>query len=197
MKNYIEINLLDEAKIDPFNLWSQLLTQLHIALASIKEIEDKKEKSPIGISFPEYSMGEKFGVIGSKLRIFAQDEATLQKLDTQKWLSRLTDYIHISDIRKVPTKIHGYAIYNRYQPKVNKERLARRYAKRHNTNYENALKHYEGMNEKKVVLPFIRLKSLSSSNEFCLWIKKEKVDQPNYQKFSTYGLSAVSTLPEF
>lgn len=198
MKNYIEINLLDEAKIDPFDLWSRLFTQIHLALASIKEIEENgKEKSLIGISFPEYFMDKKFGIIGSKLRLFAQNESDLQKFDSAKWLGRLTDYIHISGIREVPQKINGYAIFSRHQPKVNKERLARRHAKRHNLDYKAALNHYKDMGDKLVKYPYIKLKSLSSENEFCLWIKKTKTDQPNYQKFSTYGLSSVSTLPEF
>lgn len=207
MKNYIEINLLDEAKINGFDLWSHLLTQIHLALASIKEIENGKEKSPIGISFPEYQMGKKFGILGSKLRLFALDEITLQKLDAQKWLSRLSDYIHISNIREVPQKVNSHAIFSRHQPKVNKERLVRRYSKRHNVSYEEALKHYESMKEKQIGLPFIRLKSLSGGENFCLWIKKTAIDQPNYQKFTTYGLSnydkkkedekKYSTVPEF
>ncbi len=197
MKNYIEINLLDEAKIDSFDLWSRLFTQIHLALVSIKETEGDKEKSPIGISFPEYFMGEKFGLIGSKLRLFAQNESDLQKLDIQKWLLRLTDYVHVSGIREVPQKINGYAIFNRHQPKVNKERLARRYAKRHNVDYESALKQYESIDNKLIKQPFIKLKSLGSDNEFCLWIKKTSADQAVYKKFSTYGLSSVSTTPEF
>jgi CRISPR-associated endonuclease Csy4 len=215
MKNYIEINLLDEAKIDPFDLWSHLFTQIHLALVSI---QDEQKKSPIGISFPEYSMGKRFGVIGSKLRLFAQSESELQKLDIQKWLSRLTDYIHISAIREVPQKISGYAIYNRHQPKVNKERLMRRHQKREEgwksiindpqsepekiaaaqkklSARQQRINNYD--KEKAVKEPFVKLKSLSSDNDFCLWIKKTATNEPNYQKFSTYGLSGFSSLPEF
>ncbi|NBV06394.1 MAG: type I-F CRISPR-associated endoribonuclease Cas6/Csy4 [Proteobacteria bacterium] len=198
MKFYHEVTVIPNHEIGENFIWSKLFTQIHLGLASIKEVEKNgKEKSSIGISFPEYFMDKKFGVLGSKLRLFAQSESDLQKLEIQKWLSRLTDYIHVSDIREVPQKINGYAIYNRYQPKVNKERLARRHAKRHNIDYDTALDHYKDMSNKSVMYPYIKLKSLSSENEFCLWIKKTKTDQPSYQKFSTYGLSSVSTLPEF
>ena len=212
MKYYIEITLPSDSE-DLFNLWSKLLTQIHLGLVSI---QDEKEKSPIGVSFPEYFMGEKFGVIGSKLRLFAQNESDLIKFDSAKWLSRLSDYVHITSIREVPQKIDGYAIYNRHQPKVNKERLARRYAKRHNLDYETAMngevelsvRSNNGEIEKKLLrycdlpnkvvgVPFIKLKSFSSKNEFCLWIKKTTTNESNYQKFSTYGLSKISTVPEF
>ncbi|MBU6339043.1 MAG: type I-F CRISPR-associated endoribonuclease Cas6/Csy4 [Rickettsiales bacterium] len=229
MKNYIEITLLDEAEINSFDLWSKLLTQIHLGLTSIKEIEqDGKEKSPIGISFPEYFMGKKFGVLGSKLRLFAKNESDLQKFDSAKWLSRLSDYIHVSNIREVPQKIDGYAIYNRYQPKVNKDRIIRRHQKREeewkniisnpNSDSKEITAAQEKLNkrqqrtnnydkEKPVNEPFIKLKSLNSNKEFCLWIKKTTATQANYQKFSTYGLSNYdkekiddknySTVPEF
>jgi CRISPR-associated endonuclease Csy4 len=215
MKFYHEITVIPNHEIGEHFIWSKLFTQIHLALVSI---QDEQKKSPIGISFPEYFMGEKFGVIGSKLRLFAQSELELQKLDIQKWLSRLTDYIHISGLREVPQKISGYAIYNRHQPKVNKERLMRRHQKREGewksiinnpqsqpeklaAAQEKLSKRQQRINnydkEKLVKEPFIKLKSLSSDNDFCLWIKKTATNEPNYQKFSTYGLSGISTLPEF
>lgn len=228
MKFYYEITVIPNHEVGKHFILSKLFIQIHLALASIKEIENGKEKSPIGVSFPEYKMGEKFGVIGSKLRLFAQNESELQKLDIQKWLSRLADYIHISGILEVPAKISGYAIYSRHQPKLNKDRLMRRHQKRteewqniiNNPNSEpekvaaakekletrqQRVNSYE--KEKPTKDPFIKLKSLSGGNEFCLWIKKTAIDQPNYQKFSTYGLSNLdkeklsdknySTVPEF
>jgi CRISPR-associated endonuclease Csy4 len=215
MKFYHEITVIPNHEIGEHFIWSKLFTQIHLALVSI---QDEQKKSPVGISFPEYFMGEKFGVIGSKLRLFAQSEPELQKLDIQKWLSRLTDYIHISAIREVPQKISGYVTYNRHQPKVNKERLMRRHQKREEgwKSIINDLQsepekiaaaqkklsarqqRINNYNKEKVVKePFIKLKSLSSENDFCLWIKKTAATEPSYQKFSTYGLSGFSSLPEF
>lgn len=228
MKLYQEITVIPNHDIDNHFIWSKLLTQIHLGLVSI---QDENKKSPIGISFPEYFMGEKLGAIGSKVRIFTQNKDDLLKLDTAKWLSRLTDYVHITSIREVPLKINGYAIYNRYQPKVNKERLARRYLNREeklknivsdskstneqikkaqeqlekreqrrdteNKDFSTALADYGNIKSKSVSLPFIKMKSLETKHDFCLWIKKTQTDKPSYQKFSTYGLSAISTLPEF
>ena len=204
MKYYIEITLLDEQEENLFKLWSRLFTQIHLGLV---EIQDQEKQSPIGISFPEYFMGEKFGVLGSKLRLFANEKLELIKFDAKKWLDRLSDYVHLSGIREVPQKIDGYAIYNRYQPKGNKEKLARRYAKRHQMDYDEALKLYEKSPDKSTTKPFIRLKSLSNKQIFSLWIQKFATSEANYQKFSTYGLSdydkeklhlkKFSTVPEF
>lgn len=219
MKFYQEIIVLPNHEVGANFILSRLFNQIHLALVSIKEIDqDGAEKSPIGISFPEYQMGAKFGIIGSKLRLFAQNESELARLDAHKWLSRFADYIHISTIREVPQKIEAYAIYARYQPKTNKERIIRRHQKRESEwqkivndskssaaevarAQENLQKRLARPNlydkESLVKEPFIRLKSQSSDREFCLWIKKIVASQPNYQKFSTYGLSSASTLPEF
>ncbi len=197
MRFYQEITLLPNFEIDKNFLWFKLLTQIHLGLV---KIQDGNRKSPIGVSFPEYSADKsdkkKFGV-GSKIRLFAQNEDDLIKFDSTKWLSCFSDYVHITAIRQVPQKIDGYAIYNRHQPKVNKERLARRYATKHKVSYEVALEHYKDMGEKLVKYPFVKLKSLSSKNDFCLWIKKTTTNESNYQKFSTYGLNGISTVPEF
>ena len=56
MKFYQEITLIDQAEISPYFIWSKLYTQLHIALA---EIKDDSDKVGIGASFPQYIFEEK------------------------------------------------------------------------------------------------------------------------------------------
>ena len=204
MKHYIEITLIDNADINLFSLWSKVFQQIHLGLV---EIQDDQGKAPIGLSFPEYVIGEKYSLLGSKLRLFANDEAMLNQFDAVKWLARLSDYVHCTSIRPVPEKIVGYAIYQREQPKTNPERLARRYARRLaerekraevDADYETALTRYSKRHRQTINSPFIQLKSLSSENNFCLWIKKVPIDvQSSTTQFSSYGLSSISTLPEF
>ena len=213
MNYYIEITLIENSDLNLFSLWTKVFQQIHLGLV---EMQDNQTRVPIGLSFPDYVTGEKYSVLGGKLRLFAKDEATLSRFNISKWLSRLSDYVHCTSIRPVPEKLTGYAIYQREQPKTNKERLARRYAKRHNVDYETALNgiidltakltpnadykmqfRYCDMPKKIVPTPFIRLKSLSSEQKFCLWIKKTMVAEPSGTTFSSYGLSAVSTVPEF
>lgn len=214
MRCYQEITLIPNADINRHFLWSKTFQQIHLGLV---EMQDDQKRVPIGLSFPEYKMGEKFGVLGSKLRLFAADEAALTRFDVARRLNRLSDYVHCTGIRPVPDAVKGYAVYQREQPKTSKERLARRYAKRHNMDYEAALNSkvelsakleagvecektlmsYSEMPHQTILTPFIRLKSLSSSNTFCLWIKKSEVENSNDGTFTTYGLSTTVTVPEF
>lgn len=214
MKFYQELTLLPQDEINIYFLWSKTFQQIHLGLV---EMQDDQKRVPIGLSFPEYKMGEKFGVLGSKLRLFAADEAALTRFDVARRLNRLSDYVHCTGIRPVPDAVKGYAVYQREQPKTSKERLARRYAKRHNMDYEAALNSkvelsakleagvecektlmsYSEMPHQTILTPFIRLKSLSSSNTFCLWIKKSEVENSNDGTFTTYGLSTTATVPEF
>lgn len=194
MKHYLEITLLPNPDINLLALWSKVFQQIHLGLV---EMQDDQKRVPIGVSFPEYIIGEKYSVLGGKLRLFAQDESTLNRFDAAKWLIRLSDYVHCTGIRSVPEKIKGYAIFQREQPKTNKERLARRYTSRHNVDYEGALLRYSGMEHKLIPTPFIRLKSLSSDKTFCLWIKKKTVAESSDNTFSSYGLSTSASVPEF
>ena len=200
MKFFQEITLIDQAEISPYFIWSKLYTQLHIGLA---EIKDANEKVNIGISFPKYiyeqgDETQKSKVhLGNKLRIFAETQADLEKLNISKWLERLTDYLHITSIREVPeAKISGYATYSRKQVKTNAERLARHRVKRGDIGFDEALARYSNV-VTTTDLPYIQMKSLTSDKSFKLFIEKKLTDKSETQVFSTYGLSSVSTVPEF
>ena len=200
MKFYQEITLIDQAEISPYFIWSKLYTQLHIGLA---EIKDANEKVNIGISFPKYiyeqgDETQKSKVhLGNKLRIFAETQADLEKLNISKWLERLTDYLHITSIREEKKKkISGYATYSRKQVKTNAERLARHRVKRGDIGFDEALASYSNV-VTTTDLPYIQMKSLTSDKSFKLFIEKKLTDKSETQVFSTYGLSSVSTVPEF
>ena len=195
MSTYLEITLLPNAEISTNFLWSKVFQQIHLGLV---EMQDEQKQVPIGISFPNYEISEKNISLGEKLRLFADSESTLVQFNSKYWLSRLSDYVHCTSIRPVPEKnITGYASYQREQPQNNKERLARRYATRHQISYEQALKRYSSMKPKITAAPFIQLKSLSTNQPFRLWIKKMTVSGLMNRKFSTYGLSPRSSVPEF
>ncbi|NJA06703.1 type I-F CRISPR-associated endoribonuclease Cas6/Csy4 [Methylococcaceae bacterium WWC4] len=213
MNFYQELKLLPLDEISIHFLWSKVFQQIHLGLV---EMQDEQKQVPIGVSFPEYVIGEKYSVLGAKCRLFAQDEATLVCFDAPKWLARLNDYVHCTSIRPVPDKVAGYAIYRREHAKTNPERLARRYAKRHDLDFDAAWNgvvelrsdskggetypksfRYCDMSDKRIATPFIRLQSLSNGQSFCLWIKKVTVAESSSGEFSSYGLSATATVPEF
>ena len=126
----------------------------------------------------------------------------MEKLNIQKWFDRLTDYLHITSIREVPeNKITDYAIYRRKQVKTNPQRLARHRVKRGDIGFDEALARYSNV-VTTTDLPYIQLQSLSTSDEqdkrrFKLFIEKQRAEKSETQVFSTYGLSSVSSVPEF
>ena len=203
MNYYIEITLIENPDKSLYQLWTDLYTQLHLAFV---EQKDDAEQIAYGVSFPQYRLHEQkqLGHLGSKIRIFANSLAELEKLDLQKWLDRLEDYVHVTRPREVPQdKITGYANYNRTRPLKNKQTRILHQAKRRNISVEESAKYFEQFTERKRGEPFIQLKSQSSSDidqpkhEFNLYISKQNVDAEHLGKFGTYGLSQNSTVPEF
>lgn len=192
MKYYIELTLIQNADIAHYFLWEKVFQQVHLGLV---EMQDTDQNVQIGISFPEYDK-ENFR-LGSKLRLFAEDESILKEFDIKKWLNRLSDYVHITRIREVPDRKLTYSFYKRELIKHAKERLARRKAKRAGIEIDEALRLLKNYKEEKVKTPFINIKSQSSKQRFKLFILKEESDKLVNQGFNSYGLSNISSVPEF
>ncbi len=215
MNYYQEITLINSIEGSLFKLWSKLFMQVHLALVEAKNNDNLVN---VGISFPEYQVFEKngksFTILGSKLRVFANQRTELEQLDLQQKLSRLLDYVHIRSISAVPKPTKGHLTVNRFRQDGNMERLTRRYAKRKNISFERAkqeqvanyaakhkvsiekaLESYE--NPKLQNHPYIIMDSLSSSNKFSLEITQTTVDQPQGGLFNTYGMSATTTVPHW
>lgn len=200
MNYYIEVTLMENDKFSPYELWSQLYPQLHLALVEVKNADNKVN---IGFSFPQYRFHQDKGVgfIGTKLRLFASSESDLKKLDIRCWLERFEDYVHITSIREVPQDVKSYAVYKRKQVKTNAQRLARHRVKRGDIGFDEALARYSNV-VTTTNLPYIEMQSLSTSDQqsekrFKLFIEKQPATKYETQVFSTYGLSSESSVPEF
>ena len=193
MKSYLEITLKPQPEILLYFLWEKVYQQVHLALV---EIQDADGKVVVGSSFPEYDYD--LHQLGSKLRLFAPSEENLESLNIQKWLCRLTDYVHITSIRDVPKNITEYAFFKRIQTKSSNARLARRKAKREGISLDDALLALKKHKEQISKVPYIHIKSLSSDERYRLMIgcvgAKESSKMVN---FSTYGLSSTSSVPMF
>lgn len=192
MHHYMELSLLEAPEIPLHFLWRKAYQQLHLAFVGIKNEQGRIE---LGVSFPEYGSKKRF--LGSKLRIFSQQKEQLEQLDCSNKLAGLSDYLHLTQIRQVPENIRGYACFKRVQSKSSNARLARRRAKRHSIRYEAALGELSEHIETHSLAPFIQIESLSNQNKFPLFIQKLPKTDVNPGKFSTYGLSSQSTVPEF
>lgn len=192
MKYYREISLLPNADIASYFIWQKLYQQIHLALAENKSAE---EVSAIGVAFPGYD-AVKFA-LGTKLRLFAENEQGLEQMQCEKWVNRLSDYVHVSSIKPVPEQVMGHACFKHFKLKGNKEKLARRRAKRKGETLQQALVSYSRYEEQQSKLPFINMTSLTNGQNFRLFIEKQAKEQPQTGSFSCYGLSNTTTVPLF
>lgn len=199
MKYYVELTVLPDAETSAYYLWERIYTQIHLALVENKEADNTLK---VGISFPEYNLDAH--QLGNKLRLFSESAEKLEQLDLARWLSRLSDYVHFTKVREVPSKVDGHGYFKRLIEKGSHERLARRRAKKLSISYDEALAYFQSDKDRKrsakevYRYPFITLKSLSSGEKYPLTIALVVTDEANTGKgFSTYGLSSKSTVPLF
>lgn len=189
LKFYQEITLIPYEEITNDFLLCKVYEELHKIFSEIKS----KNKQSLAVSFPKYCLDSLS--LGDKIRIFYYSENQFEKVDLKTRLAKFLDYIHITKIIEVPCEIE-FVKFVRVQVKDNKDKLVRRYSKRHNINFEEASKIYVGYEEKVNTLPFIKLKSNSNNNYYRLYIKKEKINFKDGD-FNSYGLSNDSTVPCF
>jgi CRISPR-associated endonuclease Csy4 len=192
MKYYQQISLVPTADIGLYFIWQKLYQQIHIALVENKTGDNA---SAIGVAFPEYNADKYY--LGKKMRLLAENEKLLEKLQCEKSLNRLRDYVHVDQIKPVPEKIVGYACFKHIKLKGNKEKLARRRAKRSGETLQQALLHFEDFEEQRSKLPYINLISQTNGQRFRLFIEKQEMQQPRTGLFSCYGLSDSTTVPLF
>jgi CRISPR-associated endonuclease Csy4 len=191
MNYYQEISLLHQAEIGIYFLWPKIYMQIHLALVENKHADNS---SHVGVAFPEYHADKH--CLGGKLRLFAKDQKDLHQMQVSKWLSRLHDYLQLSEIRAVP-ETDDYACFKHIKRKGSKEKLARRRAKRTGETLEQSLAHFEGYKEPLSKLPYIYMRSETTRHSFHLFIEKEIMQQPQIGLYSCYGLSNTSTVPLF
>lgn len=202
MKYYQDITLLPDAEANLGFLWHKVYQQIHIALADNKIAENC---SAIGLSIPEYcNTKSKVSAfpLGKKIRLMAEEQSQLEKIDIAHWLKRFQDYVHIKSIQSVPTGITKYACFTRKHVKGEArtaksiESKAKHQAEKFNVSYEECLKKLKdnvSLN-KRESLPFIQVRSLSSNETqggrlFPMFIKMELVDTKQVNHFNCYGLS--------
>ena len=198
MNYYQEVTLIDGDK-KLYEIWSDVFNQIHIALADMK---NKHNVQTIGVSFPNYRYEEKngqtFTTMGDKLRVFANNQKDLETLHLDKWLSRLTDYVHVKGIKEVGGKATGYVSVHRYRFKpieVQVESLAK---KMEISNDEAMAIVTKRKTELK--LPFIRMFSESNKTHYPLQILQQANQEQVIGKFNVYGMNGMSnavTVPQW
>lgn len=109
---------------------------------------------------------------GTHLRLHGSAQA-LQELEASTWRKGLTDYCQCSPVTPVP-EIKGWLTE------------------------EQAIERLATQAEQRTDLPFLNMKSLSSQQQFKLFIRHgDLLKEPVKGEFSSYGLSATATIPWF
>lgn len=190
MKYYQEITLLPDEGVSVNFLMSKVFKKIHLAI-----VEGRKANpsAKYAVSFPRYTDI----CIGDKLRVFSNSQESMEGLHLEDRLSKMSDYVHWTGVRAVPMKkIKGTVVFCRYRNNGNPEALARRYAKRHDCSYEEALLRYK-YDESSSRLPYIIVESSSTGKKFSLFIKKKEVTNSEKCGFDYYGLGDGEGVPDF
>tara|TARA_R110002033_G_scaffold153199_2_gene189745 strand:- start:20 stop:658 length:639 start_codon:yes stop_codon:yes gene_type:complete len=198
MNYYQEITLLPDVEIPLGFIWQNVFQQIHIAL-----VENKvgPNQSAIAVGFPDYKQTS--FPLGSKLRLFAKEQAQLEKLAINNWLTRFKDYAHVKCIKPVPAEATFVSYARKHIKSV--ERIEREmhekallWATKSGKPLEQCLLDLE---KTKPVghskLPFIFLhsqetkrRSPNENSKFPLFITKVDVNTKQDGTFDCYGLSA-------
>jgi len=221
MKHYLDITLLPDAEANLGFLWQKVYQQVHIALVEYGyesnrtlKMQDgaikKLKNSKIALSFPEYC-DHKFP-LGSKLRLFAKNKRDLELLAIHTWLSRLTDYVDIGDIKSVPEHANNIIFKQKRVKGIKRlddcfrrkeQYLKNKFGADFDPEYKNLVLN-KSFNRNK--LPFIQLESQTSKKYggnglFQLFIEKLDAETANYKdnEYDCYGLalSKTATVPWF
>lgn len=207
MKYYLDITLLPDAEANLGFLWQKVFQQVHIALVDNKVGE---RESPVAISIVRY--GEEAFPLGNKLRLFAANEEQLSQLNIGKWLSRLTDYCHVSYVNQVPANVIQFARFKRQRVKGEArlasqlEKKAKHIAEKFDLNYKKCFGELKLNSQySKSSLPFVYVESQETKKRlgnvkqsvFPLFIERELFSQAVAGKFDCYGLSKTATVPWF
>lgn len=207
MKHYIDITFLPDAEANLGFLWQKVFQQVHIALADNKVGENE---SAVALAIVNY--GDKDFPLGNKLRLFSNNEDQLIKLNLGKWLSRLTDYCHVSSLKSVPANVSQFACFS--QKRIKGEgriesqllRKAKHISDKFNVNYDKCLEELKAKSHYvRSPLPFIYVESQETKKRFGndgqstfpLFIERELCGQAVGGKFDCYGLSKSATVPWF
>lgn len=185
MDHYLDIAVLPDPEFPTPILMNALFSKLHRILAQLNSTE-------IGVSFP--AIGTRH--MGGALRLHGS-KAALDNLMNRTWLTSMRDHCEASEVRPVPPDA-GQCRVERIQVKSNAERLRRRYLKRHPGEApDEVAKAIPDSAEQRLELPYVRLKSRSTGQDFPLFIRQQRVAAEQAGTFNTYGFSQTATVPLF
>lgn len=188
--HYIDIRLLPDPEFSHAHLLGVLMSKLHRTLVQL-------QADNIGVSFPQHVATPKtMRNLGVLLRLHGIESA-LNELMMLDWLKGMRDHVEVSKLAQAPAGT-SHRLVRRRQYKTNADRLRRRRMKRKGETAEQAAAVIPHTVERKPELPFVQLRSHSTSQQFCVFIEHGAM-QPEAVagSFNTYGLSQGGSIPWF
>lgn len=185
--HYIDIRVVPDTETNAPQLLSALFDKLHLAFV-------QQQVDAIGVSFPGYTNNPRsLGVI---LRLHGTT-AALESFMQQDWLKGVRDHVRMTDIALVPAGARHRSVQRR-QFKTSAARLRRRRMRRKGETVEQATAAIPASVERKPTLPYLRVRSHSTGQPFCLFIANGPLTaQAVPGVFNRYGLSGTATIPWF
>ena len=215
MNYYQDLTLIDNTEISLGFIWQKVFQQIHIALVENGYEYARRESdgseitlraSKVAVSFPCY--GDKTYPLGNKLRLLAQEKVFLERLDIEKWLIKLQDYVQVHSPEAVPSLVSYVGFrQNRVKGEKRLEQSLQKKAKHLSDKFDldfdgtlRELKKKHAFNEEK--LPYIQVESQSSATgnrkpRFKLFIEMAEMAESKQGRFDCYGLSKTATIPWF
>lgn len=189
---YLDVLLKYDHDIPCNFLLSKFMYAIHVTCALSVKLTGM---SNIGVAFLDYDKEE--ARLGNKLRLFSFSEEVLKKIPQVKQFKNLEDYVLYGSVALVPEFVNEFVQYRRVQCKFNKEKLIRRYAKRHNEDLNFVRICYKDLQSKNLSLPYVNLSSSTSGEHFRLYI--DQIENMEYipPVFNSYGLISSGALPKF
>jgi CRISPR-associated endonuclease Csy4 len=187
MDHYVDVRALGDPEISVSQVLNVTANKLHAALVALRA-------NDIGVSFPGFRLEP--ASLGDFLRLHGSRERLTELLSTG-FLNSLRDYVQVSTVGSVPQGVL-HRVVRRVQVDSNVERIRRRQMRRHGWSEEEARVRIPYSAERRLQLPYLRMKSSSTGQPFLLFIDHQEC-RPTAAagEFNTYGLSATATVPWF
>lgn len=188
--HYIDLTLLPDPEFSHAHLLGALVAKLHRALVQLRT-------DAIGVSYPQHAVAPQHQrSLGNVVRLHGEAPA-LQALMALGWLQGMRDHTQVTELAPTPANAQHRSVARR-QFKTNAERLRRRRMQRKGETAEQAAAHIPDSVEQRPHLPYVQLRSSSTSQPFCLFIDHGPLQtQAVAGPFNTYGLATSATIPWF
>ncbi len=181
MDHFIDITVLPDPEFTETVLMNALFSKLHRVLGQHAD-------GQVGVSFPKAMK-----TLGRQIRLHGSFQA-LNSLMSHAWLKGLRDYSTSTKIKPVPN-VALFRTVKRVQLKSAHNKRKRSVAKGW-LSVEEAFEQIPDETERRLMLPFAHIRSLSTKNMIRIYIEHGPLqDRPVDGQFSSYGLSATATIP--